>query len=133
MQLVEQVFVVFKTRGMNIKNAILGGHGWQVWLAALVWTLVGIIIVKVFYYNRKVKFNLKYWINDNIKDVALGFLFCLIMLRLGDGAIHILEERFQYDVPFDTDDFVGVLLILSIFLQNRLHKKRTPIINNDGE
>lgn len=114
---------------MTLKEAIFGEHGLQVWIAAMLWTMVGIAIVKTYYYNRANKFNLRFWLNDNLKDVLLGFLSCLVGLRLADQLIHLLAEN-GISLPIDTDDFVIVMLVVSIYIQNRLHKNRNPISKN---
>ena len=112
-----------------MKQALFGEHGFEVWIGAFIWTLIGIVLVKTYFYNSANKFNLKFWLNDNLKDTLLGLLSSLVILRLGDGTLHILEDKFDYSVPFDTNDFVGFLLVVSIFIQYKLHKARKPISN----
>lgn len=103
----------------------LGQHAIEIWLSGIYWALLSIILVKVYYYNAANKFNLKYWFNDNIKDVILGFGATLLVLRLGDYAFHIAEQ-FGFNVG-EVNDFVAFIIPVSIYIQYKLHNSRKPI------
>lgn len=103
-----------------------GGNALEVWIAGLIWTCIGIALVKLYFYKREYKFNILYWLNDNIKDVGLGLLICLILLRMGNLAIKLIEQISNYQLG-EVKDFVAFLLFTAIFIQYRLHKARKPI------
>ncbi len=105
---------------------LFGQHALSVWAAGIIWTLVGIALVKTYYYDRDVQFNLKYYLNDNVRDILLGTIIGLIVLRLGDYAVHFIQERVGFDVP-QTKDFVGLMIIISAAIQVKLHKERNPV------
>lgn len=111
---------------MNILNELLGENALEIWIAGIFWAFFGIISVKLWFLNSEVKFNLKYWLNDNILDIVKGLIWALVILRLGDIVIQILKNKFGYDLP-ETTDFVAAMILISGFIQYRLHKKRKPI------
>lgn len=111
---------------MEILHQLLGEHSIDIWIAGMFWSLLGILAVKIYFLNAKVKFSLKFWLNDNLIDVVKGLIWALIILRMGDYAIHLLIERFDFNLP-ETTDFVIYMILISGAIQYRLHKNRTPI------
>lgn len=111
---------------MEFLNQLLGSHAIEVWGAGLVWSFIGIIAVKLWHIRKGVEFNFKFWVNDNTIDVAKGMFWALVILRLGDTAIHLAKEKFGFDFP-ETTDFVIFMLIISGLIQLRLHKNRKAI------
>jgi len=105
---------------------LLGQHGWEIWIAGLIWSLLGIALIKIYFYDKTVRFSLKFWLNDNFRDVLLGIVANLILLRLGDYGIQLLTERFGYDIG-TTSDFVGLMIVVSAFIQYKLHKNREKL------
>lgn len=103
----------------------LGQHAIEIWLSGMYWALFSILLVKVYYYNPAHKFQLKYWLNDNLKDVLLGFGLSLLVMRLGDYAFHIASE-FGFNVG-EVTDFVAFIIPVSIYIQYKLHKNRKPL------
>lgn len=111
---------------MELWKQLQGGNTIEIWFAGLIWTIIGISLVKLYYYKKNYKFNLKYWLNDNIKDVALGLLISLVLLRMGNFGLRIFEKVFSYKLG-EVKDFVAFMLFASIFIQYQLHKRRKPI------
>lgn len=111
---------------MELLHQILGEHAIEVWIAGMFWALLGIIAVKLYFLNSKVKFNLKFWINDNAIDVAKGMFWAMVILRLGDYIIYLAEDKLDLTVP-ETSDFVIYMIVISGYIQYRLHKNRKPI------
>jgi hypothetical protein len=111
---------------MILINEFLGSQAVNVWLAGIPWSLIAIFAVKLFFIDSKKKFNFKYWLNDNILDIVKGFVWSLIILRMGDYAITMLTDKLQLDIP-ETTDFVIYMIVISGFIQYRLHKKRKAV------
>lgn len=110
-------------------NQVFGQHAWQIWGAGLPWSLIAIIGVKMKFLPSDMKwsdFKVKYWLNENGLDILKGILWAMLIMRLGDVAIHLIEKHAAFDVP-ETTDFVIVMIVISGFIQYRLHKNRTPI------
>lgn len=114
---------------MKLLHELLGEHTVEIWLAGVFWSIMGIAFIKVYFYNRKNKFSLKCWLNDNLRDVILGLIASLLILRLGDYVIHFLRDRFNFTIP-ETTDFVVYMIIISGSIQVYLHKKRKPLSKN---
>lgn len=110
---------------MKIFDELLGAHAIEVWIAGMFWALLGIIAVKLYYAPSK-GFNIKYWLNDNLIDVLKGFLWALVILRLGDYVLKLIATKLDFTIP-ETTDFVIVMIVISGFIQYKLHKKRKPI------
>jgi hypothetical protein len=111
---------------MELLHQLLGEHAIEVWIAGLFWSLLGIIAVKLWFLNSKVKFSLKFWLNDNIIDVTKGFVWAIVILRLGDYVIHLLKDKFEFSIP-ETTDFVIYMIVISGAIQIKLHKNRKSI------
>lgn len=111
---------------MELLHQLLGEHAIEVWIAGMFWSLLGIIAVKLYFLNSKVKFNLKFWINDNLIDVIKGLFWSLVILRLGDYVIHLLRDKFDFTIP-ETTDFVIYMIVISGAIQYKLHKSRKAI------
>ena len=111
---------------MDFLKHLQGGNSIEVWISGIVWSFVGIALVKLFYYKRVGTFSIKFWLNDNIKDVGLGFLLSIILLRMGKFAIRMFERAFEWEIG-EVEDFVAFMIFVSIFIQHKLHKNREPI------
>ena len=111
---------------MNLINQILGDQPFAVWLAGILWSFIGIMAVKLYYLKPQTKFNLTYWLNDNLLDVLKGLFWALIILRLSDYGVNLLREQTSLNLP-QTPDFVIYMIIISGIIQVRLHSKRKPI------
>ena len=110
-------------------NSLFGEHAFEVWKAGIIWSLIAILFVKMFYLVRakdKIKFNLKFWFNDNILDIIFGLFASLVILRLGDYVIELLRNKFSFEIP-ETTDFVVYMIVISGAIQVYLHKKRKPV------
>ena len=115
----------------NTLHAIFGEHAIDIWVAGFIWALIGIIGVKVWFLIREhhvniKSFKFKFWINDNAIDVIAGMVFSLIILRLGDYVIHLLQDKWAFTIP-ETTDFVIYMIVISGAIQWYLHKNRTPV------
>ncbi|GAB4160803.1 MAG: hypothetical protein Tsb0033_17230 [Winogradskyella sp.] len=120
---------------MEFINQLLGEHALEVWAAGLLWSLGGIFAVKIYYFPSETKFswqNFKFWLNDNLIDVIKGILWALVILRLGDYILYLAEEKLQWTIP-PTTDFVVVMIVISGFIQYKLHQNRKPISKNVQE
>ena len=103
---------------------LLGDNNGAIWLAGMIWSLIGVLLIKVYFYDRNTgKFNFKFWLNDNGRDVLLGIIISAIALRLGDYSLEFLRDKFGYNLG-ETSDFVGAMILISAFVQYKLHKKR---------
>lgn len=104
---------------------------WHLWLGSLLWTLIGIAFVKTytFPYGQKT-FSWKYWIKNNTRDVILGLLGTLILMKVGDAIIKIASA-----VGLDTNGVATVLqdvnlnpvqlaLVVAIIVQWKLHLRK---------
>lgn len=111
---------------MDFLTHLQGGNSIEVWVSGIAWSFVGIALVKLFYYKRTSAFSFKFWINDNIKDVGLGFLLSLIVLRMGNFGVRMFERAFDWQIG-EVEDFVAFMIFVSIFIQYKLHKNREPI------
>lgn len=111
---------------MELLNQLLGKHAIEVWIAGLAWSLAGIIAVKLYFLNSKVKFSLKYWLNDNLVDVLKGMFWAMVILRMGDYVLHLAKDKLEWTIP-ETTDFVIIMIVVSGFIQYKLHKNRKPI------
>ena len=111
---------------MELIDHLQGGNPIEVWIAGLIWSGMGIALVKVYYYRKEYNFNIKYWINDNIRDIGVGFLIAIVLLRMGDIAIKIIEQVSNYNLG-EVNDFVAFMLFSSIYIQYKLHINRIPI------
>lgn len=112
-----------------IIESLLGTLPSHIWIAGMIWAMIGAAFIKVLNYPKKAKFNLTYWLNDNLKDVLLGFLSSLIILRLGNYA-YVLVQKYttiDFDVP---PDFVMFMILIAGAIQYYLHKKRKPFSVN---
>ncbi|MDO6813830.1 hypothetical protein [Tenacibaculum soleae] len=114
---------------MELLKQILGSQSVEVWLAGMFWSLQGIIAIKLYYLPSKEKFNLKFWLNDNLIDVVKGLFWSLVALRLGDYLIQVLRQKMNFDLP-ETTDFVVYMIIISAVIQYKLHQNRTPVLKN---
>jgi hypothetical protein len=101
----------------------------SLWSEALLWTLIGIVFVKTWQYDKKVKFSIKYWIQNNILDVFRGILLTFVVLKLGDITIQLLKYM---GVDFTSlnalftevgADPVQLSLVIAIISQYYLYKK----------
>jgi len=110
----------------ELAHQLLGEHAVEVWIAGIWWSFLGIVAVKLYYLNPKVKFSFKFWINDNFLDVVKGLFWALIILRLGDYIIHLAQDKLDWSIP-ETTDFVIYMIVISGFIQYKLHKKRKPV------
>lgn len=111
---------------------------WQLWTHSLVWTLIGIAFIKAYIFPyRTEKFSWKYWIKNNTKDVIIGILATLILMKLGDVALAIAAA-----VGLDTAGLASTLqtvnldptqlaLIVSMFVQWHLHKRKDKLKLNE--
>lgn len=113
---------------MELLHQLLGEHAIEVWIAGIFWSLLGIIAVKLYFLNSKVKFSLRFWLNDNLIDVIKGMFWAIVILRLGDYVIHLLRDKFDFTIP-ETTDFVIYMIVVSGAIQYKLHKSRKPISN----
>lgn len=111
----------------NFIDQLLGQHLLSVWSAGLIWCIIGISLVKAYFFDRKKNNKLKFYLNDNAQDVILGIIICLILLRLGDYAFNV-AEHLGYTLG-DTTDFVAWMIPISCIVQYKLHKRRKPISN----
>lgn len=113
---------------MELINEILGKHPLEIWGAGLIWSLIGIIAVKLYYLSDKIEsFSLTFWLKDNGIEIIKGIIWAMVIIRLGDVAIDLLKDKFKYDLP-ETTDFVALMILISGFIQYKLHKKRKPLI-----
>jgi|TARA_Y100000310_G_C20704425_1_gene834131 hypothetical protein len=111
---------------MELIHQLLGTYAIEVWIAGMFWSLLGILAVKLYYVPSNVKFNLKFWLNDNLVDVLKGLFWALVILRLGDYVLHLAEDKLNWTIP-ETTDFVIVMIVISGFIQYKLHQNRKPI------
>lgn len=105
---------------------LLGQHTLAIWGAGIIWSILGIALVKVWAIPRGVKLKPLFWLNDNIRDIILGLLSSLVLMRLGDWGIHLIKQNFWENMP-ETTDIVAIMIVISGALQYWLHKKRKPI------
>ena len=117
---------------MELLHQLLGEHAIEVWLAGVFWSLLGIIAVKLYFLNSKVKFSFKFWINDNGLDVVKGMFWAVVILRLGDYVIHLMRDKFEITIP-ETTDFVIYMIVISGIIQYKLHKNRKPLSKRVSE
>lgn len=117
---------------MELLHQLLGEHAIEIWVAGMFWSLLGIIAVKLWFLNSKVKFSLKFWLNDNLIDVIKGMFWALVILRLGDYILHLAEDKLKWTIP-ETTDFVIYMIVISGFIQYKLHKNRKPISKTVAE
>jgi hypothetical protein len=113
---------------IKILQEIGGDHTIEVWIAAFFWSLIGIIGIKLWAYKKRNKFNFKFWINDNSRDILLGILLSMVILRLGDYLIYIINNNTSFKIP-ETEDFIAMMIVISAYVQYKLHKSRLPISN----
>lgn len=104
----------------------LGEHSLSTWIEGIIWSFMGIALIKVYYYDNSVGFNWKYYLNDNIKDILLGILSSLIVLRMGSYVISVIQNGFGIEIPY-TEDVVSLVIVISAYIQVKLHKNRKPI------
>jgi hypothetical protein len=119
---------------MNIETALFGEYGIEVWIASILWSFLGAVIVKVKFLPSNLTwsdFKFKIWINENSIDFIKAILFSIIILRLGDTAINLFEYYAQ-ELPIEIEDFIIFNLFISLYLQYKLHKSRKPKINKDS-
>lgn len=114
---------------MELSNIFLGTHSGPVWVSGIIWALAGIALVKIYYYKPRNKFSLKFWVNDNLKDISLGLLATLLLLRIGDVAILILALYMPSwaGILEGVNDSTIVVIIASVYIQVKLHKRGSPI------
>lgn len=115
----------------NLLQQLLGNQPLEVWIAGMVWSLVGIALVKLFYVWQKIggtnkRFSIVTWLNHNTIDVILGLLAGLVILRLEDYTLTLIAKWTTFEVPA-TEDFVVIMIVLSGFIQVGLHKKGIPL------
>lgn len=100
------------------------------WGSAIGWTLVGILFVKVWQYDKKVKFDPMFWIKDNTLDILRGIFLTLIVLKLGDITVEVLKYM---GVDFTSvnnvfnevgADPVQLSLVIAILAQYYLYKRK---------
>ncbi len=107
------------------------------WRDAIAWTLVGIAFVKTWQYDKKVKFDLWFWIKDNILDVFRGILLTLIVLKLGDITVELLKyigiDFTNVNLLFSEigADPVQLSLVIAIISQYYLYKKNKSKITQE--
>jgi hypothetical protein len=111
---------------MELLKQLLGEHAIEVWIAGMFWSLLGIVAVKLYFLNSKVKFNFKFWANDNLIDVVKGMFWAMVILRLGDYILHLAETKLNWTIP-ETSDFVIYMIVISGSIQYYLHRNRKPI------
>jgi hypothetical protein len=111
---------------IKILQEIGGDHTIEVWVAALFWSLIGIIGIKLWAYKKRNKFNFKFWLNDNVRDIIFGIILSMVILRLGDYLIYIINNNTSFKIP-ETEDFIAMMIVISAYVQYKLHKSRTPI------
>jgi len=108
-------------------NAIIGPHTWDIWAGALIWCLVGIALVKVYYYKPGTKFSFKVWLRENWKDVAVGFVLTMLLVRLGDPVIDLAAAQVSEWINVDISqmDTVASVTVIAMAVQWFLHKNLT--------
>lgn len=109
----------------QLTEQLLGQHTLEIWIAGIIWSFIGIIAIKMWYAPKK-GFKIKFWINDNLIDIFKGLIWALVILRLGDYTLQLIEKFWDYKLP-PTTDFVGIMIVISGIIQYFLHKNRTPI------
>lgn len=113
----------------NFLHLLIGQHALDVWGAGLIWSIIGMIAVKLRFLPNDLTWNsfkFFYWLNDNAIDFIKGIWWSLVALRLGDILIHLIEKYTEFVLP-ETTDFVIIMILVSGLIQYKLHKNRKPI------
>ena len=98
------------------------------WVKGIGWAFLGIIIVKI-YLIPPGDFKIWKWINENLRDVILGLLIAIALLRIGDAGIEFLADKLSFEIP-EGIDIHAVMILVSGYIQKKLHenhKVRKPI------
>ncbi|MEM7485029.1 MAG: hypothetical protein AAF348_07455 [Bacteroidota bacterium] len=105
-------------------------------VAGILFALMGTLVAKAHFYFKhkaqqaekgiKIKFNTKYWLNENLLQVIITLIASFLAVRFIDVLLHWLNPKikagFGFEIP-NTEDQIFYYLIVSGLLQFWVHIK----------
>jgi len=106
---------------MTFGNILFGeNHTYIEYLVFLIFTLLGMILVKLIAFNKEkqenpdIVFNFKYWIKDNYLDFAAAFIMSFVTLRFLLLVLAYFPMNLPIELPFNSDKMIyGFILGLT--------------------
>jgi hypothetical protein len=93
------------------------------WFKGIGWSFIGIAIVKTYYVPSNEKFDISKWLRENFRDVFLGILISIAILRIGDSAIDWILGKLNATLP-ENIDIHAAMIVISGYLQHWLHNNQ---------
>lgn len=126
----------------DLLNVIIGNEPLYKQLGFIYFALLGMFLIKLWRYNvRKkellkndppiyLKFNFKYWLNDNFLDFICAFITSFLVHRFLKDSLIATSKYFDAIPEFTDDMFYGLLLGLCFqFISHKIMNK-LKIVNN---
>lgn len=116
----------------DLFNIILGNEPITNQIAFVFFTLIGMLLIKLWRYNLQLKmlanktpettlkFSFKYWLNDNVLDFVCAFLTSFLVYRFLKDVLITSTKYFKIMPSFSDDLFYG--LLLGLCFQYLTHK-----------
>lgn len=111
-----------------MKEHFLGSHTFEDWAFASFLSLLGFIFLKFLKFRKNKNtgtFDIKYWINDNIKEAVLGFILFYVSFRFYEYIkVEFNQRIWETDLMNDKFLFAVVVSVASCTI---LEKLRTTL------